>query len=308
MSDCRMNWASSAIHLVTASLGRQESRGVDRMSEVAQPVRGRGESRVARLIADMGRPHDRLSFDELRVRYNFQRTSCWRRTFVRLLAEEADRVRERSGEVQALDIGCGLGIGRQPQWTAAVRPHFDKLSGVEPDSSIRPDTTVMDSFQNSTLEAANLPASHFDIAYSFMVVEHVADPAAFLQAIHRALKPRGVHFFATVNGNHYFAKISKWMRRTGLEDAVLRLVRRQEETEAYHYPVEYRMNRPRQLETLAEEHGFERPEFVFVEERGPEPYFPGPLRPVLKAMMLKRRWIRRPDRLLTMYCRMQKCG
>jgi SAM-dependent methyltransferase len=278
------------------------------MSEVIRPAEDHSGSQIARLVADMGEPHDRLSFDELMVQYNFQRTSCWQRTFVRLLADEADRARERSGEVHALDIGCGLGIGRRPQWTAAVRPHFDRLTGVEPDPSIRPNTTVLDSFQNATLEAADLPASHFDIAYSFMVVEHVADPAAFLQAIYRALKPGGVHFFATVNGNHYFAKIAKWMRRTGLEDAVLRLVRRQEETEAYHYPVEYRMNRPQQLESLAEAHGFDRPEFVFIEERGPEPYFPGPLKPVLKALMLKRRWIRRPDRLLTMYCRMQKCG
>ncbi|MDG2424258.1 MAG: class I SAM-dependent methyltransferase [Phycisphaerales bacterium] len=265
-----------------------------------------GEGSLSDLVSGMVAPHDQLSFDELKNRYNFQKTSCWEQIFLRLLAEEAERVRARMGQVHGLDIGCGVGIARRPHWTAAVRPYFDELIGIEPDPSIKPDPEIIDSFQTASLETATLPVSYFDLAYSFMVVEHVANPGAFLEAIHRALKPGGVHFFVSVNGAHYFARIAKAIRRLGLEDGVLRLVRGKQEIGEYHYPVEYRMNRVSQLNKLAQAHGFEPPEYVFLEEDGPAPYFPGPLKPALKAMMLKRKLIKKPGHLLTMYCRMQK--
>ena len=267
-----------------------------------------GQGSLSEVISDMSAPHDRLSFDELKTAYNFQKTSSWERTFVRLLAAEGERIRERTGHVRALDVGCGVGIARRPHWTAAVRPYFDELVGVEPDPTITPDPEVIDSFQTASLETADLPESHFDLVYSFMVVEHVAEPDAFLSTVSRVLKPGGVHFFVTVNGAHYFARLAKAMRQLGLEDGVLRILKSKQEVSDYHYPVEYRMNRVGQLDKLGRAHGFEAPEYVFIEEDGPAPYFPAPLRPILKAMMLKRKLIKKPKQLLTMYCRMQKQG
>ncbi|MFU8830331.1 MAG: hypothetical protein ACNA8P_12980, partial [Phycisphaerales bacterium] len=83
-------------------------------------------SRLAELTMDMRKSHDGYSFEQFRDAYNFQQTTCWQRTFLRLLAGEADRLRAETGFVRALDIGCGNGIGRRPQWTAAVREHFDE--------------------------------------------------------------------------------------------------------------------------------------------------------------------------------------
>ena len=263
-------------------------------------------SLLGELAADMTKPHDKYSFEQLQNAYNFQQTSCWQRTFLRILAEEADRLREESGSVRALDIGCGKGIGRRPHWTAAVREHFDELWGIEPDPTIEPAPGVIDRFQTATLETADLPEGHFDLAYSFMVVEHVADPHAFLGTVSRALRPGGVHVFVTVNGHHYFAKFAKLMKTLKIEDAMLRVLRGKQTTEAYHYPVQYRMNRPGQLDRMAAEHGFEKPEYVFVEEDGPKPYLRGPLKPFWAAMMAKRRRIHNPRQLLTMYCRMRK--
>ena len=267
-----------------------------------------GESTIAEVVETMNEPHDRMSFDELKNSYNFQQTTCWKKTFLRLLAEEADIVRKRNGQVRALDVGCGVGICRRPNWTAAVREHFDELVGIEPDPTVEPNPEIMDSYQTATLETAELPESYFDLIYSFMVVEHVANPDSFLSTVSRALRPGGVHFFVTVNGGHYFAHAAKTMRRLRLEDAALRIVRGKQEIEDYHYPVEYRMNRPSQLDKMAKAHDFLPPEYVFIEEDGPYPYFPGPLKLILKSLMLKRKLIRNPQSLLTMYCRMQKKG
>lgn len=272
------------------------------MTATASPAR----PSLAELISDMRKPHDEYSFEQLRSAYNFQQTTCWQRTFLRLLAAEADSLRAETGSVRALDIGCGNGIGRRPHWTAAVRPHFDELWGIEPDPSISPTEGVIDHFQTATLETAELPEAHFDLAYSFMVVEHVADPHAFLAAVHKALRPGGVHFFVTVNGHHYFAKLAKFMKTIKVEDAMLRVLRGKQTTESYHYPVQYRMNRPGQIDRLAVQHGFDPPEYAFIEEDGPKPYLRGPLKPVWSVMMAKRRRIRKQRQLLTMYCRMRK--
>ncbi len=263
-------------------------------------------SRLADLNSDMTKPHDGYSFEQLRDSYNFQTTTCWQRTFLRLLAAEADRLRSESGTVRVLDIGCGNGIGRRPHWTAAVREHFDELWGIEPDPSIKPQEGVIDHFQTATLETADLPEGYFDLSYSFMVVEHVADPHAFLSAVQRSLRPGGVHFFVTVNGHHYFAKMAKFMKAMKIEDAMLRVLRGKQTTDSYHYPVQYRMNRPSQIDRLAREHGFGNPEYAFIEEDGPKPYLRGPLKPFWSLMMAKRRRIENPRQLLTMYCRMRK--
>lgn len=265
-------------------------------------------TKLAALNADMTKAHDGYSFEQLREAYNFQRTTCWQRTFLRLLAEEADRIRSEKGSVRALDIGCGVGIGRRPQWTAAVREHFDELWGIEPDPAITAQEGVIDHFQTATLETADLPEGHFDLSYSFMVVEHVADPHAFLTAVQRSLRPGGVHLFVTVNGHHYFAKLAKFMKTMKIEDAMLRVLRGKQTTDSYHYPVQYRMNRPGQIDRLAAEHGFEKPEYAFIEEDGPKPYLRGPLKPFWSVMMAKRRRIENPRQLLTMYCRMRKKG
>lgn len=263
---------------------------------------------LEQLVADMRKPHDGYSFGELQNSYNFQKTTCWQRSFLRLLAAEANCLREETGRVRALDIGCGRGIGRRPQWTAAVREHFDELWGIEPDPDVRPAPGVIDQFQTATLETAKLPEAHFDLAYSFMVVEHVADPDAFLETVSRSLRPGGVHFFVTVNGHHYFAKLAKFMKAVKVEDAMLRILRGKQTTESYHYPVQYKMNRPSQIDQLAMKHGFETPEYVFIEEEGPKPYLRGPLKPFWSLMMAKRRRIHNPRQLLTIYCRMRKMG
>jgi SAM-dependent methyltransferase len=260
---------------------------------------------VPEALGPLDAPHDRLPFDELARLYNFRRTSDWQALFARLLIDEC---RRRPSPVVALDVGCGHGIGRKPHYTAEVRKVVDEFWGLEPDPSVSPPEGVFDHYQNAVMEDADLPEDHFDVAYSFMVVEHVEHPEAYLGAVARCLKPGGVHFFITVNGAHYFALCASAMKAMHLDEAVLRLIRGRQEVEEYHYPVQYKMNRPRVIDRFAREAGFEPPEYVFVEERGPEPYMRGPLRLAWHAMNLKRRVLKDPGKLLALYCRMRKAG
>ena len=136
-------------------------------------------------------------------------------------------------------------------------------------------------------------------------MEHVAEPAAFLKALHRTLAPGGEYVFMTMNARHYFVRIASALRATGLDEFVLRRVRKGE-VEEYHYPVQYKFNHPTTIARLAKECGFEEPRFAFVEIDGPRPYFPGPLRPFLHLMNWKRTKVRNPGVLLELYAVLRK--
>jgi SAM-dependent methyltransferase len=207
--------------------------------------------------------------------------------------------------VRVLDIGCGRGIGRHPEFQQVIRAHADELWGVEPDETAIPAPGVFDEHRHALMEAADLPAEHFDLAYSCMVMEHVADPDVFMQAVHRCLRPGGVYLFATPNRRHYFTRTAALLHALRLDELVLRVIKRHT-VDDYHYPVQYRFNRERQINACAERLGFLRPEYVYIEAGGPRGYLPGPLAPIYHLMALKRRLIRRPRALLTIICRVTR--
>lgn len=252
-------------------------------------------------------PADAGSIDELAASYNFQNTCGFHELFARTMATELRVIRSRlAGDpLRAVNIGCGTGIGRNADYLLAIDDEIDEHWGVEPDESIEA-PEIFEHFQHALAETADLPEAYFDVAYSAMVVEHVANPDAFMGAIARCLKPGGVHIFMTVNGAHYFARAAWLMNRMHVEDFALRLVRGKQEVSGYHYPVQYRMNKASQIAALAEKHGFKQPVNVFVENEGPRPYFPGPLRLFYNAMQSKRRKGSDGGILLTLISKMER--
>jgi SAM-dependent methyltransferase len=249
-------------------------------------------------------PHDGLPFEELRRSYNFENVSARGLVLTRLII---DALQDRRVEppVRAVDIGCGRGIELNPDYQWAIREHVDEYWGIEPDPAIASPQGMFDEYRNASLESADLPERHFDVAYSFMVMEHLADPEAFMRIVHRALKPGGVYLFATPNGRHYFTRIASALRRLRLDEPVLQLTVGRESAE-YHYPVQYRFNRTRRIRQAAAKLGFAPPEFAFIEVRGPVEYFPKPLRFVYHGLRAKRRLKRNPESLITMLCQMTK--
>lgn len=247
--------------------------------------------------------NDSLPWDGLAKQYNFRHPTERGDIFARLIREECAR---RQRPLRVLDIGCGKGIELSIARTRSIRPLVDDFWGIEPDDTITPEAGLFDHYQNALMETSTLPENAFDLAYSFMVMEHVKEPRPFLSAVARCLKPGGSYLFGTINGAHYFAKIAGTLRALHLDEFVLRTVRGSTEVEKYHYPVFYRINKPRVIEAMAEELGFEKPEYVFLEQLGPVPYFPGPFRVILNALNKKRDLIRDPRRLLVLFCKLTK--
>ena len=254
-------------------------------------------------LAPGDKAHDAYSFEQLASSYNFRQTSGWKTLFARILRDEC---RNLDHPRRVLDIGCGVGLGRQTKLTRALREEIDEFWGIEPDESIKPEGGVFENFQHALLENAELPENYFDLSYSFMVVEHVEHPNEFMRAVARSLKPGGVHVFVTVNGAHYFAKIAKTAKVLKIDEIALRLSRGSDDVEEYHYPVQYRLNKPGVIDRVAGACGFEQPEYVFLEEQGPIQYFPGPMRPIYHLLNWKRERFRNPRSLLTLVARMRK--
>lgn len=253
--------------------------------------------------------HDALGFQKLQSEYNFLNISSYGRVLTNLIVDE---VRSRNeGACQVLDIGCGCGIGRNSQFQWAIRNALDtgqggKFWGLEPDEGIQTEAGLFDNFQHALMETADLPENSIDVAYSSMVMEHVADPTAFLSALQRCLKPGGVYLFATPNAKSFVPLMTKVLHQLRLDELVLKLVRGKQEIEEYHYPVQFLFNTPGQIAKHASQHGFESPGCAFVEGTGSYSYFRGPLKILRYPLMAKRRILKRRDRLSTLICRIEK--
>lgn len=222
--------------------------------------------------------------------------------FCSFIRNEAERY---GAGVRGLDIGCGVGIGMRPSATAAVAQCFDELWGVEPDADVK-QPPVFAHVEHAVFESAKLPDDYFDVSYSFMVMEHVADPKRFMSKLFRALRPGGCYVFLTVNGVHYFSRIANALRASRLDETVLRMLFGKQNVEGYHYPTQYRFNRPSQIEPVCEEVGFEKPEYVYVERSGRMSYMKGPLALVGDHLARSRLTDKRSERLLDLFCRVRK--
>jgi 2-polyprenyl-3-methyl-5-hydroxy-6-metoxy-1,4-benzoquinol methylase len=245
---------------------------------------------------------DTAAFEVLRNEYNIHNTATPGVAFTRLIIDECQRLQR---PIRVLDIGCGRGIQRRTDCQWAVRRHAEEYWGVEPDPTMEFDDDLFDDVARTTLEKAVLPPASFDLAYSFMVMEHVERPEEFMECVARCLKPTGTYLFATPNARHYFTRIASTLRALRLDELTLRVIRRSTAAD-YHYPVQYRFNSEDKIRRCARQQGFDPPEFAYLEPRGLIEYFPGPTRIVFHILAKKRELIRNPRSLATLICRMRK--
>ncbi|HRH51501.1 MAG TPA: class I SAM-dependent methyltransferase [Panacibacter sp.] len=243
-------------------------------------------------------------FTELEQQYNLHHPSERREFFTKLVT---DRVLQYKSPT-VLDIGCGDGIGRTGEFLQQIKAVSGKLMGIDPDPNIQPANGIFDYFENTLFELSNIPDHSVDIAYSSMVMEHVVNPDEFFKKLYRVLKPGGCYLFLTVNGNHYFAFITRFMKSIGAEELALKIARGRKAVAEYHYPVAYKINTPKQIDTTAANNHFEKPRYVFIERSngGKQVYFPGPLILIWHALMFKRKIIKRKQDLLELICLVKK--
>ena len=86
-----------------------------------------------------GDPTDRTgpepwkSWEEYATSYNLRTMPGLSALFTRFLIEEC---RKRDGDVVALDVGCGHGIGGKLERSRQARAHMKELWGIEPDTGV----------------------------------------------------------------------------------------------------------------------------------------------------------------------------
>jgi 2-polyprenyl-3-methyl-5-hydroxy-6-metoxy-1,4-benzoquinol methylase len=105
--------------------------------------------------------------------------------------EVARRHAERG---RVLDLGCGSGYGTE--LLAGGRAHVVGIDRVPPD---RPSRRCGGSFLLGDLRAVPLAPGSFDLVVSFQVIEHLDDPAFYVDALAELLCPQGLALVTTPN-------------------------------------------------------------------------------------------------------------
>ena len=105
--------------------------------------------------------------------------------------------------LRILDIGCGGGLLSEPMARlGATVVGADAAAGNIPVAQVHAQQSGLDiDYRHTTAEALAEAGEQFDVVLNMEVVEHVADPLAYLTACRQLLKPGGLHICSTINRN-----------------------------------------------------------------------------------------------------------
>ncbi|MEM1237487.1 MAG: bifunctional 2-polyprenyl-6-hydroxyphenol methylase/3-demethylubiquinol 3-O-methyltransferase UbiG [Pseudomonadota bacterium] len=105
--------------------------------------------------------------------------------------------------LRLLDIGCGGGLLCEPMARlGATVIGADAAAGNIPVAQIHAQQSGLDiDYRHITAEELAANGEQFDVVLNMEVVEHVADPLAYLTACRQLLKPGALHICSTLNRN-----------------------------------------------------------------------------------------------------------
>ncbi len=105
--------------------------------------------------------------------------------------------------LRVLDIGCGGGLLSEPMARLGAQVvGADAAAGNIPVARIHAAQSGLNiDYRHATAEALAAAGERFDVVLNMEVVEHVADPRAYLGACRALLKPGGLHICSTINRN-----------------------------------------------------------------------------------------------------------
>ncbi|MBL4769178.1 MAG: bifunctional 2-polyprenyl-6-hydroxyphenol methylase/3-demethylubiquinol 3-O-methyltransferase UbiG [Rhodobacteraceae bacterium] len=105
--------------------------------------------------------------------------------------------------LRVLDIGCGGGLLSEPMARLGAKVvGADAAAGNIPVAQVHATQSGLNiDYRHTTAEALAEAGEQFDVVLNMEVVEHVADPLAYLTACRQLLKPGGLHLCSTINRN-----------------------------------------------------------------------------------------------------------
>ncbi|CUH85514.1 bifunctional 2-polyprenyl-6-hydroxyphenol methylase/3-demethylubiquinol 3-O-methyltransferase UbiG [Thalassovita mediterranea] len=105
--------------------------------------------------------------------------------------------------LRLLDIGCGGGLLSEPMARlGATVVGADAAAGNIPVAQVHAQQSGLEiDYRNITAEEMAAAGEQFDVVLNMEVVEHVADPLAYLTACQQLLKPGGLIICSTINRN-----------------------------------------------------------------------------------------------------------
>ena len=105
--------------------------------------------------------------------------------------------------LRILDIGCGGGLLSEPMARlGADVVGADAAARNIPVAQVHAEQAGLTiDYRHTTAEAMAEAGEQFDAVLNMEVVEHVADPQAYLNACQALLKPGGIHICSTINRN-----------------------------------------------------------------------------------------------------------
>ncbi|SFA97200.1 3-demethylubiquinone-9 3-methyltransferase [Poseidonocella pacifica] len=122
------------------------------------------------------------------------------------IAAEFGRTRDGKSPfagLRILDIGCGGGLLAEPMARLGAEVvGADAAAGNIPVAEVHAEQSGLEiDYRHTTAEALAAEGEQFDVVLNMEVVEHVADPAAYLAACAALLKPGGLMICSTLNRN-----------------------------------------------------------------------------------------------------------
>ena len=105
--------------------------------------------------------------------------------------------------LRLLDIGCGGGLLSEPMARlGAAGVGADAAERNIPVAQVHAEQSGLEiDYRHTTAEALAAAGEQFDVVLNMEVVEHVADPQAYLSACQQLLKPGGIMICSTINRN-----------------------------------------------------------------------------------------------------------
>ncbi|SMR82506.1 3-demethylubiquinone-9 3-methyltransferase [Aliiroseovarius halocynthiae] len=105
--------------------------------------------------------------------------------------------------LRLLDIGCGGGLLSEPMARlGATVIGADAAAGNIPVAQVHAEQMGLQiDYRNCTAESLAQAGEQFDVVLNMEVIEHVADPLAYLTACQQLLKPGGLMVASTINRN-----------------------------------------------------------------------------------------------------------